>query len=147
MISVRQLLEEKGSDVWSITPQTTTFEALGFMAEKNIGALLVVEEGRLVGVFSERDYARKVILKGKSSSTTTVGDLMTREVFTVRPEETIKDCMKLMTDNRIRHLPVSENDRLIGIITIGDVVNKIITIQRRTIDQLGQYISGSGYGA
>jgi CBS domain-containing protein len=111
------------------------------MAEKDIGALLVIKDGRLVGIFSERDYARKVILKGKSSKETTVGELMTTRVYSITPDMSVEECMALMTESRSRHMPVLENDKLIGIVTIGDVVNAIITEQKVIIKDLESYIS------
>jgi len=141
MITVRELLKIKGEDIWSIPPQASIYEALQIMADKNVGALLVVEEARLVGIFSERDYARKVILKGKSSKETPVGELMTQQVFSIHPNNSLEDCLKLMTDKHIRHLPVLENDRLIGILTIGDVVKHIISEQKSTIQSLEDYIT------
>jgi CBS domain-containing protein len=145
MITVRKLMMSKGADVWSISPHATAYEALQLMAKKDIGALPVIDGGHLVGVFSERDYARKVILKGKSSKETTVGELMTKPVFYITPERTIEDCMALMTAIRGRHLPVLENGRLTGVISIGDVVNTIITEQRVTIRDLEKYITGQDY--
>ncbi len=140
--TVRQLLNTKGYDVWWVTPDTLVFDALKLMAEKDIGAVLVMEEGKLVGIFSERDYARKVILKGKSSKETTVGELMSRNVICVSPDQTLEECMVLMTEEHIRHLPVVENDKVIGIITIGDVVHQIIKDQKFTIEELRKYIIG-----
>ena len=142
MKSVRQLLQSKGYDVWSVSPGTSVLDALKLMAEKNIGALLVLESGRLVGIFSERDYARKVILKGKASHSTRVREIMSRKVVYVRPEQGMEDCMGLMTQKRIRHLPVMEGGELVGMISIGDVVKSIISEQEFTIRQLEQYISG-----
>lgn len=139
---VHQLLKVKGHDVWSVTPETSIFEALRLMAERNIGALLVMEGPRLVGIFSERDYARKVILKGKSSKDTPVREVMTEEVVCVRPEQSVHDCMSLMTDKRFRHLPVLENERVTGVISIGDVVKAIISEQEFIINQLESYITG-----
>jgi len=143
MISVRQLLRIKGNDLWTIGPQATVYEALEFLAEKNIGALPVVEQDQLVGIFSERDYARKVILKGKSSHNTLISELMTHKVYHIKPQRKLEECMRLMTDKRIRHLPVMENKRLIGMITIGDVVKGIISEQENTIRSLEGYIKGS----
>ncbi len=139
---VEQLLKTKGNEIWSIGPQATVYEALQIMSEKDVGALLVVDKENLVGIFSERDYARKVILKERSSKNTTVGELMTREVLYVEPQSTVEDCMALMTAKRVRHLPVLENERLIGIVTIGDVVKQIISDQEFTIQQLERYIKG-----
>ena len=140
MTYVEQLMKTKGNEIWSIHPQATVYEALQIMSEKDVGALLVLDKGNLVGIFSERDYARKVILKGKSSKDTSVGELMTDVVFSIDPQDTIKDCMALMTTKHIRHLPVIKNERLIGIVTIGDVVNHIISSQDLTIQQLERYI-------
>lgn len=144
MYTVRQLLDVKGNQVWTISPQTIVFEALQLMANKNVGALLVVQNGKLVGIFSERDYARKVVLQGRSSKTSTVGELMTREVLYISPDQTIEDCMALMTAKRTRHLPVLEEDKLVGVISIGDVVKEIISDREVTIRELERYITG-GY--
>ncbi len=141
-ITVRQLLNSKGHDVWWVTPDTLVFDALKLMADKDIGAVLVMEDGKLVGIFSERDYARKVILRGKSSKETTVGELMSRNVVFVSPDQTLEECMVLMTERHIRHLPVVEDGRVVGIITIGDVVHQIIKNQRFTIEELKKYITG-----
>ena len=139
---VRQLLKTKGNEIWSIAPQATVYEALQIMSEKDVGALLVVDKGNLVGIFSERDYARKLILKGRFSKDTTVGELMTRGVLYIESQSTIEHCMALMTAKRVRHLPVLENERLIGIVTIGDVVKQVISDQEFTIQQLERYIKG-----
>jgi CBS domain-containing protein len=141
--TVRHLLLVKGTDVWSVSPDSMVYDALRIMAEKDVGALLVLEHDKVVGIFSERDYARRVILEGKSSKTAPVRDLMARQVYSVGPDELIETCMKLMTDKHIRHLPVMENDQLIGIITIGDVVKKMISDQDFTIHQLEKFITGS----
>ena len=146
MHTVRQILHSKGSDIWSIAPQETAYKALQTMADKDIGVLLVIDGKKLVGIFSERDYARKVILKGKSSKETAVGDLMTLEVYYINPDATMEDCMALMTAKQIRHLPVMEDDKLIGVVTLGDVVNQVISDQKVTIQELEKYITG-GYGA
>jgi CBS domain-containing protein len=146
MHTVRQILQSKGGDIWSIAPQESAFKALQIMADKEIGVLLVIDGEKLVGIFSERDYARKVILKGKSSKETSVGDLMTQEVLYIAPDATMEDCMALMTAKQIRHLPVLENEMLIGIITLGDVVNQVISDQKITIRELEKYIIG-GYGS
>jgi CBS domain-containing protein len=145
MITVRMILGSKSGNVWSISPHDTAYEALQLMAEKDVGALPVIDGAQLVGVFSERDYARKVILKGKSSKETTVGELMTTPVFYVTPDRTIEDCMALMTAIRGRHLPVMEGGRVIGVVSIGDVVNTIITEQKVTIRHLENYITGWDY--
>ena len=141
MLSVRDVLQTKGDDIWSIAPHATAFEALQIMAEKDIGALLVIDNGRVVGIFSERDYARKVILKGKSSKVTSVGELMTKKVYHIIPETTIEECMALMTTTRSRHMPVFENNKLIGVVSIGDVVNSIISDLKITIHDLENYIT------
>jgi len=141
MSTVRQLLRTKGKEICTIAPQATVFSALQLMSEKDVGALLVVDKGKLVGIFSERDYARKVILKGKSSKDTNVSQLMTREVLYIEPQSSIEDCMALMTNKRVRHLPVMENRRLTGIVTIGDVVKQVISDQKFTIQQLEKYIT------
>ena len=142
MRTVEQLLQVKGTDIWSIEPLATTYNALQIMAEKNVGALLVMEKEKLVGIFSERDYARKVILKDKSSKNTSVGDLMTREVFYINADSTLEESMALMTAKRIRHLPVLKNNQLIGIVTLGDVVKQIISDQQFAIRELEKYITG-----
>jgi CBS domain-containing protein len=143
MTSVKQILSEKGHEVWSTSPDTTVFEALEFMSDKGVGALVVLEDLKVVGVFSERDYARKVILEGKSSKDLPVKGIMTRRVVCVKPENTTEECMALMTDKHIRHLPVVEEDELVGIISIGDVVKAIISQQEFVIEQLENYITGA----
>lgn len=144
MDTIRQLLKAKGKDIWSIAPDETAFRALQIMDEKDIGALLVMENDKVVGIFSERDYARKVILKDKASKNTSVGELMTKDVVYVESSATVEECMALMTAKHIRHLPVFENEKLVGIVTIGDVVKQVISSQEYTIDQLERYIS-KGY--
>ena len=143
MTTIAQLLNTKGNQIWSVEPKATIFEALEIMSEKEIGALLVMEDGKLTGIFSERDYARKVILKGKSSKETPVGELMTKKVFYMDPQKTINDCMAMMTAKRIRHVPVIKDNQVMGIVTIGDVVNQIISEQEVTINHLENYITGS----
>jgi CBS domain-containing protein len=143
MTTVRTVLQAKKNELWSIHPDAVVFEALKIMAEKNIGALLVMQKETVVGIFSERDYARKIILKGESSRTTAVKDVMTSAVLTVNPEQSIDECMALMTEKHIRHLPVVENEKLIGLISIGDVVKAIISEHKYTIQQLENYITGS----
>lgn len=139
---VNEILKAKGRDVWTVSSDSTVYDALRVMADKNIGALLVVEGDKLAGVFSERDYARKVILHGKASRDTLVSEIMSTEVFWVRPDQTIGVCMDLMTHKRIRHLPVLEEGRLVGMVSIGDVVKAIISEQEFTIQQLEHYITG-----
>lgn len=140
---IEQLIQKKGSDIWSISPQATAYSALQIMAEKNVGALLVIDKGKLVGIFSERDYARKVILKDKSSKNTSVGELMTREVFYIDAGSTLEESLALMTAKRIRHLPVLKENRLVGIVTLGDVVKQLISDQKFAIRELEKYITGS----
>ena len=142
MKTVAQLLRTKSHGVLSIAPDTAVFQALQLMAEKNVGALLVLDGASLVGIFSERDYARKVILVGKSSRDTLVREIMSAHVLYVRPEQTIEDCMALMTDKHVRHLPVLEDERVVGVISIGDVVKGIISEQEFMIEQLQNYITG-----
>jgi len=143
MKTVAQLLRAKGHEVLSVSPETTVFAALELMAEKDVGALIVLEGGRVVGIFSERDYARKVVLRGKSSREIPVREIMSSRVLYVRPEQTIEECMALMTNKRVRHLPVlEEEERLVGVISIGDVVKAIISEQEFVIEQLQNYITG-----
>jgi len=142
MHTVRHLLHEKGSQVWSIAPQATVYDGLELMAAKNVGALLVIEGGNVAGMFTERDYARKVVLQGRSSKTTAVGELMTRDVLYVGPDESIENCMAIMTDKHLRHLPVLDNGKLVGIVSIGDVVKAIISAHEFTIRELERYITG-----
>ena len=142
MKTVFRLLQKKGSEVWTIGPEASVFAALERMAEKNVGALVVTEGEKLAGIFSERDYARKVILRGKTSRETLVEEIMTRNPITVSPEESMDRCMELMTEKRVRHLPVVADDRLAGIISIGDVVKEVITEQAATIGYLEDYITG-----
>ena len=142
MQTVQDILQVKGHAAWSIGPQATVYDALQLMADKNVGALLVLENGRLAGIFSERDYARKIILKGKSSRETAVREIMTERVISVHPEQSVAECMALMTNHRIRHLPVLEAGEVSGVISIGDVVKAIMTEQEFTIEQLENYISG-----
>jgi len=143
MDTVRHLLQEKGHQYHAIAPDAMVYEALRLMSEKEIGALLVLERGRLVGIISERDYARKVILKGKSSLDTPVREVMTGKVVFVRPENTLEECMALMTDKRVRHLPVLEGDQILGVISIGDLVKATIAHKDFVIRQLENYITGS----
>ncbi|MCX5803345.1 MAG: CBS domain-containing protein [Proteobacteria bacterium] len=142
MKTVKDILKAKKSEVWSISPTATVFEALKLMGEKEIGALVVMEKGEAVGIVSERDYARKVILKGKSSKDTLVQEIMTSHMFSVKPENTIEECMVLITAKRIRHLPVFDKNKFVGLISIGDVVKSIISEQEKLIEQLSDYIAG-----
>ncbi len=141
-ITVNDILRKKGHGYLGMPPGATAYAALEVMADHNVGALLVVDEGKLVGVFSERDYARKVILKGKSSRSTTVGELMSSPPIVASPEITLHDCMVLMTSSHIRHLPLMEIDVIVGVVSLGDVVETIIRRQEATINQLENYISG-----
>jgi len=139
---ISSLLHHKASAVWSIAPTATVFDAIKLMSDKNIGSLLVMSEGRLSGIFTERDYARKIALQGKTSRQTLVHEIMHREINTVTPDDSVEDCMKLMTEKRIRHLPVLENGNVVGVISIGDLVNWIISTQSAAIEQMEQYIAG-----
>jgi len=140
--SVSAILAHKGLAVWSIASSATVFEAIQIMAEKNVGALPVVDDGKLVGIISERDYSRKVILMGRSSKDTPVSEIMTRELVTTDPEESVTECMRVMTEKRIRHLPVMVEGKMIGLVSIGDLVRRIISAQTATIDNLEKYITG-----
>lgn len=142
MKSVKHILDSKGHDIWSLHPNDSVLDAVRLMAEKEVGALLVMEGAKLVGIVSERDYARKVILKGRSSEDTHVAEVMTANVLYVHPDETVDDCMALMTEKRIRHLPIVEGDRVIGVLSLGDLVKAVIAEQKFMIDQLEHYISG-----
>ena len=139
---VSSVLRLKAPGVWSISPDATVYEAIERMADKRVGALVVLRDGKLAGIVSERDYARKVILKGKHSHEIQVKEIMTSPVFTVTPEHSVEDCMRIITAHRIRHLPVMKGDALKGMISIGDVVRSIISAQAHTIDQLSGYIEG-----
>lgn len=140
--SIHEILEHKGNAVWTVSPDNTVFEAIQLMSEKNIGALLVTERGKLVGIISERDYTRKVALKGKSSKELHVREIISDRVVSVTPQHTVEECMRLMTENRVRHLPVLDGEKLMGVVSIGDLVNWIISAQSTTIRQLETYISG-----
>lgn len=142
MKSVGDILRDKGHDVWSTQSDATVLEALKVMADKNAGALLVLDGKRLVGIFSERDYARKIVLKGKSSPETPVAEVMTADVVSVTPGQSVADCMAIMTARRVRHLPVVEEDQLTGVISIGDVVRAVIGDHEQTIQHLETYIRG-----
>ena len=140
--SVGAILAHKGSAVWSIAPNSMVFDAIQLMADKNVGALPVVDNGQLVGMISERDYTRKVALKGRSSKDTPVREIMTPELVTVNAADSVSECMRMMTDSRIRHLPVMEGKKMVGLISIGDLVRGIISAQTATIEALEKYISG-----
>jgi len=144
MQTVRELVRKKGGQIWSVSPESSVYEALQLMADKNCGAVLVLDGSRLVGILSERDYARQVILKGKASKDTPVREIMTTRVVCVIPERTIEECMVLMTDKRIRHLPVLEDGRLTGVLSIGDVVKAVISEKQYLIEQLEGYITSGG---
>jgi len=142
MKTVKDILNAKGTDIWSVNPSDTVLDSLKMMADKSVGSLLVMEGEKLVGIVTERDYARKVILEGKSSKDTTVSDVMTRKVLCVSPERTVDECMALMTDKRARHLPVIDHKQVVGVVSIGDLVKALIHEQQILIDQLQHYISG-----
>lgn len=141
--TVSGILAQKGSTIWSIAPTALVFDAIALMADKNVGALPVVENGRLVGIISERDYTRKVILKGKSSKETRVSEIMTQQLVTTSLSDSVVDCMRIMTEKRVRHLPVIEEGKMIGVLSIGDVVKWFISAQAATIANLEQYITGA----
>jgi CBS domain-containing protein len=138
---VRSLLKQKGHAVWSVTPEARVYDAIEMMADKHVGALLVISNGKLTGIISERDYARKVILRGKSSRLMEVQEIMVTPVIFVGPDHTVQDCMKIMTESHIRHLPVVDNEKVLGVISIGDLVKWIISAQEETIHHLERYIT------
>lgn len=140
--NISEILNHKGTTVWATSPDTMVFDAIQLMADKNIGALLVTDKGKLIGILSERDYTRKIALKGRSSKQTAVKEILSGQVIHVSPSHTVEDCMRLMTDHRIRHLPVLDGDKVLGVISIGDLVNWIISVQTTTIHQLQTYIAG-----
>jgi len=140
--TVHSVLKTKGGAVWSVNPEATVYDALALMAEKDVGALVVLSDQKLAGMFSERDYARKIILQGKSSRETLVREVMSTPVLTAAPDQTVEECMRVMTQNRIRHLPVVDAGALVGVVSIGDLVNSIISAQAETIQQLSGYIAG-----
>jgi CBS domain-containing protein len=142
MATIGQLLEGKGSQVWSTSPEATVYDALRLLAERDIGALLVIQGEQLVGILSERDYARKVILKGKSSMKTAVRDIMTERVMVITPQNTVEEAMALMTEKHLRHLPVLEDQKVVGLVSIGDLVKAKIADQQFIIEQLERYIAG-----
>ena len=139
--TVGTILKRKGNEIWSVRPEQTVYEAIEMMADKGVGALLVMSNGKLAGIISERDYARKVILQGRSSRTTVIREIMTSRVISVSPGDAVDECMELMTRNRIRHLPIMEDERVIGIVSIGDLVKWLVSEQEETIEHLHNYIS------
>ena len=141
-VPISALLHHTGTALWSITPELTVFEAIKLMGEKNIGALLVISGGKLVGVVTERDYTRKIALQGKKSKETPVAEILSSRIVSVTPQHTVEECMKLMTEHRVRHLPVLENEKVTGIVSIGDLVNWTISAQDAAIAQMEQYIAG-----
>jgi len=141
MKTITQFLAERSDPVWSVKPDDTVIDALRVMADKNIGALVVIADDRLVGIFSERDYARKVVLMGKSSSSVLIRDIMTSKTISITPSHTVEQCMQIMSDHKIRHLPILKDDKVVGMISIGDVVKLMIATQKLMIEQLQQYIT------
>ena len=142
METIRQILNKKGNQIFSVTPETTVYDALNLMADKNIGAILVIENGKLCGIMSERDYARKVVLKGKFSKEIPVNEIMSHNVICIDPDQTIKNTQAVMIQKRIRHLPVMDEDNLVGLVSIGDIVNAVLDDNKFMIDQLVTYITG-----
>jgi CBS domain-containing protein len=140
--TVNEILAHKGGNIWTVSPEATVFDAIQLMAEKNIGALLVTDKNRLIGILSERDYTRKVALRGKSSKELKVRDIVSETVTSATPSHSIEECMRLMTENRVRHLPILDGPEIKGVVSIGDLVNWIISAQTTTIQQLETYISG-----
>jgi CBS domain-containing protein len=141
MKTIQQLIDDKGSQVWSIGPDASVYDALVLMADKQIGALLVMDEGSMIGLISERDYARSVILRGRTSKETRVGDVMTKRVVCTKPDQTLEEAMALMTEKRVRHLPVIDDEQVVGLISIGDLIKSIISEHKFIIEQLEHYIS------
>lgn len=141
--TIGSLIGNKGGQIWSLEPEASVYDAIAMMAEKQVGALAVIDRGKLLGIVSERDYARKVILKGKSSKETPVTEIMSSPVITVTPTHTVGECMRIITEKRFRHLPVVEGDRVVGMVSIGDLVNWVISEQQETINHLEAYISGT----
>ena len=142
--TIGNILHHKGRNVWSITPEATVFDAIKLLADQNVGALLVISGEKLVGIFSERDYTRNVVLKGRSSKETKVGEITTAVVVSVTENHSVEDCMRLMTEHRVRHLPVLEGEKVVGLVSIGDLVNWVIHAQSAALEQMQSYISG-GY--
>lgn len=142
MTTVQQLLDQKGATVWTVDPDSSVFDAIKLMADKDVGSIVVVKDGEPVGIFTERHYTRNVFLKGRASPTTAVGDVMSKRVVCARPEQTVEECMAVMTDKRVRHLPVLQEKNLVGLVSIGDLVKSKITDQKFTIEQLVEYIHG-----
>jgi CBS domain-containing protein len=140
--TISEILQHKGTAVWTIRPDATVFEAIQVMAEKNVGALLVAEQGKLVGIVSERDYTRKVAIRGRSSKELKVREILSKQVVHVTPKSGVEECLRLMTDHRVRHLPVLEGETIAGVVSIGDLVNWVISTQNTTIRQLETYITG-----
>ena len=140
--TVRMILKNKGNYVWSLPPERTVYEAIAMMAEKSVGTIVILSGEQLVGIISERDYARKVVLKGKLSKETLVSEIMSSPVTTVDPDRTADECMRLMTEKRIRHLPVMDQGKLVGVVSIGDLVKAIVSVQAETIQYLSDYIGG-----
>jgi CBS domain-containing protein len=147
MEKIAAILERKPSHIWTVTPATTVFDAIAMMADRDIGAALVVADGKLVGILSERDYARKIILQGRASRDTLVREVMTPDPITVPSGHSVEECMRIMTEHRIRHLPVVDQGQLLGVVSIGDLVNAIILTQAQTIEHLHTYIAGTSYPA
>ena len=143
-ITVKQLLDKKGNEIHAVSPDATVFDAIKLMSERGVGALLVMQDDQLTGVISERDYTRKVILKGRSSTSTTVQEIMTSNIITLAPDNNIDQCMALMNENQIRHLPIVENGRVMGVVTIMDVIKNILSEKEFIIEQMESYIAGSG---
>lgn len=144
--TISEILQRKGSQVWSVSPDAIVFDAIKLLSDKNVGALLVMDGEKLVGVLSERDYTRKVALQGKSSKSTLVREILTSMVVSATPKHTVDECLQLMTAHRVRHLPVLEGGKVVGIVSIGDLVNWVINVQRQTISQLKSYIAGDIHG-
>jgi CBS domain-containing protein len=146
MITVKDVLKRGSSSAISVSPMDTVYRALQVMAENNVGAVMICDEGQMVGIFTERDYCRKIILMGRSSVGTPIQDIMTKNMITVRPEQTLEDCIELMTKHHIRHLPVQESDQLVGLVSMRDVMEAMIAFKQDRIDRLESYILGNDYG-